>query len=137
MAEKIAEGLRSAGDIETDVCDLEKMDLADVERRIIRASAIILGCPTFSQNILLPVYQVFALINPVRDRNKPAAAFGSYGWSGEAARIMTSAMRNLKLDVVDDGLMIKFTPHNEVLKKCEDYGRLFGEKMLAGRPAGD
>jgi flavorubredoxin len=92
----------------------------------------VLGCPTFSQNILLPIYQVFALINPIRDRNKLAAAFGSYGWSGEGGKIMVSAMRNLKLNVMDEGLMIKFTPHSKVKDKCIEYGHQFGMKLLKG-----
>ncbi len=132
IAQMIADGIRQAGDIEVDLCDLEKMDLPEVEKRITLASAIMLGCPTFSQNILLPVYQVFAVINPIRDRNKPAAAFGSYGWSGEGVKIMNSALTNLKLRVLDEGLMIKFTPHNQVRQKCLDYGKNFGEQLLAG-----
>lgn len=131
IAEMIARGIREAGDLEVDLCDLEKMEAATIEMKISQASAIILGCPTFSQNILLPIYQVFALINPIRDRNKPAAAFGSYGWSGEGARIMTSAMRNLKLRVIDEGLMVKFKPHHEIQERCIEYGRNFGRHMLA------
>ncbi|MCX6306686.1 MAG: FprA family A-type flavoprotein [Bacteroidetes bacterium] len=131
IAEMIARGIKEAGNTEVDLCDIEKMDLATIEQKISQASAIILGCPTFSQNILMPIYQVFALINPIRDRNKLAAAFGSYGWSGEGAKIMTSAMNNLKLKVMDDGLMIKFTPHSEVQEKCVEYGRKFGRQMIA------
>ncbi|MEI6682059.1 MAG: FprA family A-type flavoprotein [Bacteroidota bacterium] len=132
IAGMIAEGIGQAGDIKVDLCDIEKMGMAEVEQRIIRASAIVLGCPTFSQNILLPIYQVFALINPIRDRNKLAAAFGSYGWSGEGAKIMTSAMGSLKLNVMDEGLMIKFTPHHETKDKCIAYGKKFGEAFLLG-----
>jgi flavorubredoxin len=131
IAGMIAKGIREMGDFEVDLCDIEKMDLGAIELKISQASAIILGCPTFSQNILLPVYQVFAIINPIRDRNKLSAAFGSYGWSGEGAKIMTSAMSNLKLRVMDEGLMVKFTPHSEVSEKCIDYGRKFGRQMLA------
>ncbi|MEI6456664.1 MAG: FprA family A-type flavoprotein [bacterium] len=130
IAAKIAEGIRQAGDIEVDLCDIEKMELSEVELKIIDASAIVLGSPTFSQNILLQIYQVFALINPIRDRNKLAAAFGSYGWSGEGARIITGAMRNLKLNVMDEGLMIKFTPHSEAFEKCVAYGKSIGVKLL-------
>ncbi|MCK9204842.1 MAG: FprA family A-type flavoprotein [Bacteroidales bacterium] len=130
MAEKIAEGLKLAGNLEVDLCDLEKVGLTVLEQKIIEAAAIILGCPTFSQNIVLPVYQVFALINPIRDRNKPAAAFGSYGWSGEGVKIMNSIFNNLKLKVFDEGLTVKFTPHEEILQQCIDYGRKFGESML-------
>jgi len=131
MAEKIAEGLKLAGDIEVDLYDLETADLPVLEQKIIEASALILGCPTFNQNILLPVYQVFALINPLRDKNKLAAAFGSYGWSGEGVKIMNAMLGNLKLQLFDEGLMVKFKPHQEVQAMCVDYGRKFGVKMLA------
>lgn len=130
IAEKIAEGIRTAGDIEVDLCNIENMDLAALEKKLTESSGIVIGCPTFSQNILLPVYQLFAAINPIRDRGKLAAAFGSYGWSGEGAKIMTSAMTSLKLDVMDEGLMIKFTPHDDTLNRCLDYGRMYGEKFL-------
>jgi flavorubredoxin len=130
IAEKIAEGIRSAGDIEIDLCNIENMELSQIEQKLMQSSGIVLGCPTFNQNILLPVYQLFATINPVRDRGKLAAVFGSYGWSGEGAKIMSSALANLKLDVMDGGLMIKFTPHSDNLQKCFDYGRSFGERFL-------
>jgi flavorubredoxin len=130
IAEKIAEGIRQAGRIEVDLCDIEKMDPGKIEQKIIRSSAIILGCPTFSQNILMPVYQVFALINPIRDRGKLAAAFGSYGWSGEAAKIINTNLANLKLEVFGEGLMVKFTPHNEVLDQCREFGKAFGTRLL-------
>jgi len=133
IAAMIAEGLKQAGDIDVDLCDIENTDLATIEEKFIRASAIILGCPTFNQNIILPIYQVFALINPIRDRNKPAAAFGSYGWSGEGVKIMTSVLSNLKLNVIDEGLMVKFTPHDQIKDKCIAYGRNFGEKFLHGK----
>ncbi|HSN49816.1 MAG TPA: FprA family A-type flavoprotein [Bacteroidales bacterium] len=131
IAEAIAEGIRQAGNIEVDVCDIEKMDLPAIEEKLIRSSSFILGSPTFSQNILLPVYQVFALINPIRDRGKLAAAFGSYGWSGEGTKIISTTLNALKLKVIDDGLMIKFTPHQDSRQKCMDYGKAFGEKLLA------
>ncbi|HTX88466.1 MAG TPA: FprA family A-type flavoprotein, partial [Bacteroidales bacterium] len=134
IAEKIAEGLRQAGEIEVDLCDIEKMPLGEIEEKLIASSAIILGSPTFNQNILLPVYRVLALINPIRDRGKLAAAFGSYGWSGEGAKIISSGMANLKLDLFDEGLMIKFTPHKETTEKCIAYGKAFGKRLLGQHP---
>jgi NADH oxidase (H2O-forming) len=130
IAENIAEGVRLAGDLEVEVCDIEHADLGTIEKKIIHSSSLIIGCPTFSQNILLPVYQVFALINPIRDRGKLAASFGSYGWSGEGTKLINSNLANLKLKLVDEGLLVKFTPHNEMLQKCIDYGRNFGLQLL-------
>ncbi len=131
IAEKIAEGLRKSGNIEVDLCDIEKMPMGEMEQKIIHASGIIVGCPTFSQNILLPVYQLFALINPIRDRGKLAGAFGSYGWSGEGPKLIASMLSNLKLRMIDDGLFVKFTPHNKVEDQCIAFGAKFGDELLA------
>ncbi|TSA30144.1 MAG: FprA family A-type flavoprotein, partial [Bacteroidetes bacterium] len=139
IAEEIARGIRMAGDLSVDLTDIEKMGMDELEQKIIEASGIILGSPTFNQNILFPIYKVFALINPIRDRNKPAASFGSYGWSGEAANIIDSALRTLRLNVAEDGLMIRFTPHEDTIRQCHEFGRRFGERMLEpkkGGPAG-
>ena len=133
IAEEIAAGIRMAGSFDVDLCDLEKMEMGAVEQKIIEASGIILGSPTFNQNILLPIYQVFALINPIRDRNKIAASFGSFGWSGEAAMIIDSALNNLRLNVAEEGLMIRFTLHEDTIRRCHDFGKSFGEKMLVAR----
>ena len=130
IAELIAEGLQASGEIEVSLVDIEKFDPAAIEEELIRSSGIILGSPTFNQNILMPVYQVFALMNPIRDRGKLAASFGSYGWSGEGARIINSGFAALKLDVLDEGLMVRFTPHNEMVGRCVEYGKNFAERLL-------
>ncbi len=130
IAHKIAEGIRLAGDIEVDLCDIEKTDLATIEKKLIHSESIIVGCPTFNQNILLPVFQLFALINPIRDKGKLAAAFGSFGWSGEGVKIINTNFTNLKLKLFDEGLTVRFTPHKEILEKCVNYGKAFGEKLL-------
>ncbi len=130
IAEMIAEGLKKSGDLDVSLIDIEKFDPVVVEQELIRSSGILLGSPTFNQNILMPVYQVFALLNPIRDRGKLAAAFGSYGWSGEGAKIINSGLAALKMEVFDEGLMVRFTPHNEMASRCVEYGTAFGKRLL-------
>lgn len=130
LAEKIAEGIRMAGDIETDVCDVETMPLGDVDERMARCSGVVVGCPTINQNILLPIYKLFAVISPLRDKDKLAGAFGSYGWSGEGNKQIHSALTNLKLDVMPEGVFVKFTPHEAEFEKCLEFGKAFGKRLL-------
>jgi len=130
LAEKIAEGVRSAGDISVDVCDIEAMAIGDIDEKLTQATGIIIGSPTINQNILPQIYTVFALINPIRDRGKLFGSFGSYGWSGEAVKIIESNLMNLKLKPFGDSLFIKFTPHEDEFAKALDYGRVFGHKLL-------
>ena len=130
VALKIAEGISSAGNFETDVCDIETMSAGDLEERIARSSGLVLGSPTINQNILLPVYKCFALINPIRDKGKLAGAFGSYGWSGESRKIIESNLRNLKLNFFGEGVFVKFTPNSNELDEAFEYGKKFGEALL-------
>jgi len=129
IAEKIAEGIRKAGDIEAEVFDIEKMPLEVIEEKISLASGIIIGSTTINQNILLQVYQTFALINPIRDKGKLAGAFGSYGWSGEGPKLIETILKSLKLHFVGEALPIKFTPHQPEIEKCIAYGLEFGKEI--------
>lgn len=129
MAEAIRDGIQAAGDFEVEVADIETMPLGDMDERVARSSAIIVGCPTINQNILLPVYKLFGVISPIRDNRKLGGAFGSYGWSGEAAKLINTTLSNLKLDVQGDGVFVKFTPHEDEFALCYAYGKGIAEKL--------
>ncbi len=129
MAGAIRDGILSAGDFEVEVADIETMSLGDLDQRVSRSSAIVVGCPTINQNILLPVYRLFAVISPIRDNRKLAGSFGSYGWSGEAGKIINATLSNLKLNVLGDGVFVKFTPHEDEFALCRNYGKEIGKKL--------
>lgn len=132
LAASIAEGIAQAGDIEVQVMDIEHVSLEVLEDQVAGSTGVIIGCPTINQNILLPVYQLFAVINPMRDHGKMGGAFGSYGWSGEARKLIESNLSNLKLKFFGEGVFVKFTPHSEELKKGYEYGKAFALQLLAG-----
>ncbi|KPK81869.1 MAG: MBL fold metallo-hydrolase [Bacteroides sp. SM23_62_1] len=133
MAEKIGAGIRKAGVISVELADIEHISLGDLEEKIVRSEGILVGSPTINQNTLLPVYKLFALINPIRDKGKLAASFGSYGWSGEAVKLIDDHLRNLKLDVVQAGLATKFYPGRNKTEELEMFGENFGKLFLERR----
>jgi Uncharacterized flavoproteins len=130
MAEKIKEGLLQAGNLHVETVDIESILLGDLDQKLTTSNALIVGSPTINQNTLLPIYRLFAVINPIRDRGKLAAAFGSYGWSGEAVKIIEANLRVLKFNVVQEGLASKFFPHNGVAADYVEFGKKFGEQFL-------
>lgn len=130
LAEALAEGVRSAGDIEVEVRDVEMSSIGELDEELTRSTGFLVGCPTINQNILLPIYKLFALISPLRDRGKLAAGFGSYGWSGENQILINSTLANLKLKVMDQGVFVKFTPDEEDLVMARQFGKRFGEELL-------
>jgi len=129
MAENIAKGIRENSNYEVDVTDIENILLGDLDEKLTKANAIIVGSPTINQNTLLPVYKLFALINPIRDRGKLAAAFGSYGWSGEAVGLIENHLKNLKLKIFCQGLASKFYPHNGKAEQFIAFGKTFAMEL--------
>ena len=79
---------------------------------------------------MLPVYRLFSVINPIRDKGKIAASYGSFGWSGEAVPIIEDHLKNLKLEVVQDGLATKFSPSKNQTEELREFGRTFGLKFI-------
>ena len=131
VAYKIAEGIKKTADVDVDIANIELMTLGEIDEKISKSSAFIVGSPTINQNTLLPIYKFFAQINPVRDRGKMAAAFGSYGWSGEATSIIEATLKSLKLKIFEESFTFKFTPHAPILESAVDFGCRFGEKFMA------
>lgn len=71
-------------------------------------------------------------LNPIIHKGKFAAAFGSYGWSGEAVPNLTARMQQLKLSMPLEGMRVRFKPTEEDLAKAEEYGRSFA-RAVCGR----
>lgn len=133
MAKIIAEGISSTGSFNIEMSDIEKASLPELDEMLNRNYGIIVGSPTLNQNILLQVYKLFSVVNPVRDKGKPALAFGSYGWSGEGVKIIESALKQLKLDITADGIAVKFYPHRgfreTLFNKGREFALILKEKM--------
>jgi flavorubredoxin len=130
-AEFIASGILESEGIDVDITDIENIALDDLESKIITADGILVGSPTINQNTLLPVYKLFALINPIRDKGKLSGAFGSIGWSGESPKIILENLRLLKLKVIEETATFKFSPAGSKEEYLKDFGRKFAVRLLA------
>lgn len=129
-AEFIAQGIYETGDFKIDVADIENISAVDLDLKLASSDAILAGSPTINQNTLLPVYKLFSSINPIRDKGKLAGAFGSYGWSGEAPKIILESFRNLKLRVFEDAASFKFSPGAAKRDILIEFGKRFAQRIL-------
>ena len=133
IAEKIAEGVRKVEGMVAEPCDIEMVPLGDLDASMAKSSAVVVGSPTINQNILLPVYKLFAVISPIRDKKKIAGGFGSYGWSGEGKTMIEANLRGLKLNYHGEGLFVKFTPGEKDLEAAVDYGEAIAKAVVESR----
>ena len=127
----IAKGVEESGEVKAEIIDIEKIPVEILEEKIISCDGIIAGSPTINQNTLLPVYKLFAVINPIRDRGKLAGSFGSYGWSGEAPKIILENFKLLKFKIFTGEGAVKFSPANDKEEALLNYGRNYTTMFMA------
>lgn len=131
IAQAIGEGIEASGQCEANVVDIENASLGEIDQLLTESSGIVLGSPTINQNVLMPVYKLLGAVNPIRDKKKPAGAFGSFGWSGESIKILRGALENLKLDFVGDGVFVKFSPSDDDIEFAKQYGKHITDKVIS------
>ena len=129
MAKQVADGAMSVSGVNVECIDIEHTPSEVIESAIANAKGLIMGSPTINQNTLMPIYKTFALINPIRDKGKIAASFGSYGWSGEAPEIINSTLKLLKLKVEAEPFKDKFNPTEGKLSDFFNLGKSIAEKL--------
>ena len=129
-AHLIAEGIQETEDITVDIADIENISLEELESKLIMSDGLLVGSPTINQNTLLPVYKLFALINPIRDKGKLGGAFGSYGWSGEAPNLILENLRMLKLKIFEETAAFKFSAENNKKENLREFGRNFAQRYI-------
>ncbi len=114
--------------IEVKAFDLENDALAEMVEGINYAKAFLIGSPTFNQDAIEPAWVLLAHVSPIINRGKPAAAFGSYGWSGEGVELLSQRLKGLKLDVLP-GVRVQFAPTQENLNQARALARNMLERI--------
>lgn len=130
MAEKIAKGINEADKaVNVKLYNLAKSDKNDVITEIFRSKAVLVGSPTINKGILVSVAGILEEIRGLKFKNKKAAAFGSYGWSGESVKIISESLKSAGFDLVDDGAKAMWNPDKESIEKCIEYGKQFAASL--------
>ncbi len=128
MAKTIGEAISNSG-IEVKIMKLRSDHRSDVITEILDSGALVVGSPTINNNIFPTVADFLIYLKGLRPKNKVAAAFGSFGWSGEAVKNITELLKEMKLDVIEPGLKVQFVPDQEKIKECAAFGKKIAEKL--------
>lgn len=129
MAEAIADGIRSVdANVTIKLFNGAKHDKNDIITEIFRSHTLVMGSSTINNGILFSISGLLEMIRGMRFKNKRAAAFGSYGWSGEAVKMINKGLEEAGFALVNEGLRINWVPDEEGLKKCFEFGRAIAKK---------
>ena len=132
MAEALAAGAEAIGGVRVSLYDLEGGEAGVFTDLIEEADGLAFGSPTINADAVKPVWDVLSSLTTVNVKGKLGAAFGSYGWSGEAVRLIEDRLRGLKLRVPVEGLRIKLVPAADELAQCRALGEQLA-RHLTGR----
>lgn len=124
MAEAIAKGIVEADPtVAVKLFNIARSDKNDLIAEIFKSKAVLVGSPTINKGILSAVAAILEEMKGLKFMNKKAAAFGCYGWSGEAVKIMTQHLSSAGFTVVDEGLRAMWNPDTKAIEICIEYGK--------------
>ncbi len=128
MAGAIEEGLRAEG-LHVRSMRLREHHRSDVATEILDAGAVLVGSPTLNNNMFPTVADILCYMKGLKRKNLIGAAFGSFGWSGEAPKQITEALTAMNVDVVSPPLNIEYVPDAESRAKCIEFGVAIGRQL--------
>jgi len=123
MAENIARGIKKTDKkVAIKLYNIAKTDKNDIITEIFKSKIILVGSPTINKGITVATAGILEEIEGLRFKNKQAAAFGTYGWSGESPRKITQALEKAGFAVINDGLKALWNPDDESIEQCVSFG---------------
>jgi flavorubredoxin len=124
MAEAIATGIREAeSNVAVKLFNVSKADKNDVITEVFKSRFILAGSPTIGKGITNAMAGILEMIEGLRFKNKKAAAFGCYGWSGESVAKINTVLAASGFALLNDGIKALWDPDADALAKCREYGR--------------
>jgi flavorubredoxin len=128
MARAIGEGL-TLGGISTKLLPLGSSHRSDAATELLDAGALLVGSPTINNGVFPRIADVMSYLKGLKPSNLIGAAFGSYGWSGEAVRDLDEMLRAMKVELVSKGIAVKYVPGPDELAQCVALGAAVAERL--------
>lgn len=124
MAETIADGIKSKNkEINIELYNSARRDINTIITEIFKSKAVLIGSPTINKGMLISTASLLEFIKGLSFKNKKAAAFGSYGWSGESVKLITEELSKAGMEIVNEGIKVQWHPGSEDLAKIYQYGQ--------------
>jgi anaerobic nitric oxide reductase flavorubredoxin len=130
MMNAVAHGISHAG-VPVEIFDAARTHASYILPSLWRRQGVMVGAPTYEVTLFPPVAQLLNIAVHKGVRNKKAALFGSYGWSGGAQTEIKRIIEPAKWEVADAFEFIG-APTKEDLKQGEEFGARFAQGVREG-----
>ncbi|NDL67869.1 anaerobic nitric oxide reductase flavorubredoxin [Anaerotalea alkaliphila] len=124
LAEGIAEGIGLADpECEVMVFNLAKSDKNDLIAEVFRSKTVVVGSPTCNGGVLHSVAGFLHMLQELKLKNKKAATFGCYGWSGESTKLLNEMLAHGGFQVHGEGFKCLWNPDGDRQQAALAYGK--------------
>jgi len=128
MAVAIAEGIADEG-VKAEIVKLRSAHISEAVTKVLGAGALVVGSPTLNNGVFPTIAGFMAYLEGLKPKVKKGAAFGSYGWAGGAVKKLQGQLEAMGIEIIEDGLEIKFLPDPDDIKSCIEFGKLIGRSV--------
>ncbi|MGN0193998.1 MAG: rubredoxin [Pseudoramibacter sp.] len=114
LAHAVADEIhRQSPDTVVKVYNIAETDKNELMTEVFKSKAIAVGSPTCVNEVLTSVNAFLAFAKTLKFKNKKAAAFGCYGWSGESVKLLKERLAADGFDVVDASVRSLWNPEDQ------------------------
>jgi flavorubredoxin len=106
---------------------------SDVMTELVGASALLVGSPTINNQVFPTLADCMVYLKGLRPRIPFGAAFGSYGWSGEAVGHLETMLKEMKVQIAAEGVKVCYVPDADALAACRSLGEAVAAEARGGR----
>ncbi|HNX92444.1 MAG TPA: FAD-dependent oxidoreductase [Syntrophomonas sp.] len=132
ISKSVVEGLEMIAEFNVKKFNLVDDPVSAVLEALSGAEGLLIGSPTINGDTLPPIWELLTHLSPIVHSDLVAAAFGAYGWSGEAVPNIEARLNSLRMKVLP-GLRINFKPSEANLEEAFAFGMDFGKAILEKR----
>lgn len=119
IAHRIAKEVQNISpDTVVKVFNCSKSDKNEIMTEVFKSRAIAVGSPTVGNDILSNLAGLLHFLKSLKFRNKKAAVFGCYGWSGEGNKVLAEQLKDSGFNVVDENIKSLWNPEAGDLEKA-------------------
>ncbi len=129
MAETIAMGIAESGIKNIVIHDVSKSHASDILRDIFKYKALVIGSPTYSNELFPSVQGLVDKIETRDIKHRIFGYFGSFTWAGAAVKKLAHFGEKMKWDVVETPVEIKQGLKDEKYQECLELGRAIAQKL--------
>lgn len=130
LAQAIADGISAVSPSTTvKLLNAAHDDKNGILTQMFRSKAVLVGSPTVNNGFTYAIAGILEMAKGLKFKKKKAAAFGSYGWSGEAPKLIAEHLQKAGFELVGEGFRTLWVPDAQALAQATEYGKEFASSL--------